>query len=120
MPGKKVEDFSSMDRDASLSVFFNSRGSITVVLGNFNKSAPPRNLDDWDGVALEITLEYFPNEDDPIPLSSPFLTIHPERLKMLPWFSWPATWAVTGSPCVGISQEGALNTNSKYIPFQSI
>ena len=46
---------------------FNSRASITVVLGNFNKSAPPWTLDDWDGVALDITLEYFPNEDDPIP-----------------------------------------------------
>ena len=54
-----------------------------MVLGNFNKSAPPRNLDDWDGVALDITLEYFPNEDDPIPLSSPFLTIHPESHETL-------------------------------------
>ena len=80
MSGKKIENFCSMDRDASFSGFSDSRGGIRVVLGNFNEPAPPWTVDDWDGVALHITLEYFPNEDDPIPLSSSFLTIHSECL----------------------------------------
>ena len=55
--------------------------SIMVVLGNFNKYAPPWTLHDRDSVASDITFQI---EDDPISFPSPFLTIHPDRLETFP------------------------------------
>ena len=84
MPGQKVEEPGSMDWETGfLCLAYSSRG-LAMVLANKNNPATPGTCKGGDAIALDMTLEDFPDEDNVVSFSAPLLAIHPEEFEANP------------------------------------
>ena len=79
MPGQKVEEPGSMDWETGfLCLAYSSRG-LAMVLANKNNPATPGTCKGGYAIALDMTLEDFPDKDNKISFSAAFLDVHPEK-----------------------------------------
>ena len=74
MPGQKVEEPGSMDWETCFLCLAYSRRGLAMVLANKNN---PGTCKGGDAIALDMTLEDFPDEDNVVSFTAALRAIHP-------------------------------------------
>ena len=80
MPGEQVEDPGAMDtvRETGFPGMSHTSWGHTMELGNLNEATSSWGMFPGDGIAMDITLDDFPNKNYSVPLSASFLAVDSE------------------------------------------